>query len=503
MKRVVSLLSLLLLLTLAAFAQNQQRILTPSQLQKDFVIFKTALENIHPQLYRYTPKAEFDKSFSRLETDIRKDMPEREFFRRLSMLAVEAHCGHTFCNLMNQKDEFLDRAFNRQTFLPFYFRVIDRRIVITQNISNNLQAVPGTEITRINGVPVSAILDKLLSISKGDGLGTTAHRLRTLSVERDAAEFKNYLNLFDIYYPLFYPLEKPVYNLEAVDPRTGRKFKFATPAHFKSQRLKIAEKRYGAIPSAEESWQFKMLDSRTAYLKLGTFFTFDWKLDTNKFLADSFAQVKDQGARNLVIDLRGNVGGFTGYSAEIKKHIARRPLECRNDYRLFFKTKIIDRSVAPFMMTYEDWLKPALSTGFAPDVSKLAANGLYEIPQENDCTPLAPYPNNFQGKVWFISDAANASAASEFLEDVRYYKLGTIVGSETGGNLQGINTASFFLRLPNSKIEVDIPFTALIPNKPQPDQGVIPDFKVLPKIGDIARGVDTELEFIKTRIQLN
>lgn len=52
----------------------------------------------------------------------------------------------------------------------------------------------------------------------------------------------------------------------------------------------------------------------------------------------------------------------------------------------------------------------------------------------------------------------------------------------------------FFLRLPHSKIERDIPLFAGFPLTEQPDSGVLPDIYVTPNAEDVINGVDTELE---------
>ena len=55
-----------------------------------------------------------------------------------------------------------------------------------------------------------------------------------------------------------------------------------------------------------------------------------------------------------------------------------------------------------------------------------------------------------------------------------------IIGEPTGGNLRGINGgAMFFLTLPNTQIEVDIPLFASFPKDVDlstvPNRGVVPD----------------------------
>ena len=135
--------------------------------------------------------------------------------------------------------------------------------------------------------------------------------------------------------------------------------------------------------------------------------------------------------------------------------------------------------------------------GVPVDSVKKAGGDLYEILTDATCEPIKPAPEHFTGKTYFISDAANASAAYQFVRAVKVNKLATIFGEETGGNLQGINGDNYFLlRLPNSTFETDIPVYFQAPLAPQKDSGVMPDYRIEPNADDIAAGRDTELNYI-------
>jgi hypothetical protein len=78
---------------------------------------------------------------------------------------------------------------------------------------------------------------------------------------------------------------------------------------------------------------------------------------------------------------------------------------------------------------------------------------------------------------------------------VQANKLGVLVGTPTGGNLRGINGgAFFFLRLPASGLEADLPVIGTFPSGPQPDQGLIPDIMVSDTVNDIVSGRDAVLD---------
>jgi hypothetical protein len=72
---------------------------------------------------------------------------------------------------------------------------------------------------------------------------------------------------------------------------------------------------------------------------------------------------------------------------------------------------------------------------------------------------------------------------------------GKLVGVATGGNQRGINGgAFFFVRLPASGIEFDLPLIGTFPPVSAPDEGIEPDVKVETSALDIATGIDAPLE---------
>ena len=90
-----------------------------------------------------------------------------------------------------------------------------------------------------------------------------------------------------------------------------------------------------------------------------------------------------------------------------------------------------------------------------------------------------------------LIDASNSSATFQFAQMIKENKLASLVGKTTGGNQRGINgSAFFFVTLPNSRIEVDLPLVGnfvgaerptgvSIPFLEIPDAGINPDFPAM------------------------
>ena len=94
-----------------------------------------------------------------------------------------------------------------------------------------------------------------------------------------------------------------------------------------------------------------------------------------------------------------------------------------------------------------------------------------------------------------LTSATNSSATFGFAQRVQQNRLATLVGGPTGGNRRGINGgAFFFVRLPDSGLEFDLPLIGYFPDRAQPNAGILPDVAVPLTVRAIATGRDEALE---------
>ena len=493
--------------TLKRFVENTQpeKILSVSHLREDFAVFKRTLTAVHPGIYRYNTPANLEKDFAEFEAKLDKPLPESAFFVLISQFTNKIRCGHTFPNPYNQDDELKGRLFDRRNYLPFYFRIIDGKMIVTENGSSKKLA-KGSEIISINGVSSRKIIEKMLTVTKADGNSTLEHRLSSIELRRSEAE--RYA-IFDWYFPLFFPLKDEILTVKAIDYATQKPTEFQVLAMTKAERAAEMTKRYGTLPTYDDGWKFEIRDNSTGYLKIENSLT--WRLKTIKFkefLASSFAELRAKNVANLIIDLRGNGGGDTEVGFELVKYLAKRDLPEYISVKRLVRNVSAQKDLTKYLDTYSDELKSGLQNGVPANIYRAADNGFFEITPNADTTTyprITPDTNNFRGNAYIISDASNSSATFQFLGYAQKNRLAKIIGQNSGGNKQGINGGNyFFLRLPNSKIEVDIPVYYLAPRDlPQTDSGVIPDVAVKKQAADVGDNYDRELSAVINLIGKN
>jgi len=244
-------------------------------------------------------------------------------------------------------------------------------------------------------------------------------------------------------------------------------------------------------------FEFRLLDNRMAYLRMPTWAFYNTKWNWKAFLTESFATLVKSGATDLVLDVRGNEGGLD-VGDEIVSHLITREVP-RQAVTRRVRYRKAPAELNPYLDTWDqsfrDWGPAAIeSTGDFYRLKRDADDELGSV--------IKPAPPTFTGRTWVLIGATNNSATFEFAQTVRQNRLGTLVGQPTGGNQRGINGgAFFFLRLPHSGVELDLPLIGQFPEGDQPDAGLQPDILVTPTLTDIARGRDPEMNAVRNQLR--
>lgn len=452
--------------------------LSRGDLKADAELLRHAYETLHPGLLRYNSAADIDRHFAELERALEREPSRASAFIAFSQFAATIRCGHTYANFYNQSKAVQAELFQGDNRVPFYFRWIDGRMIVTRNFSADERLVPGSEILSINGVRAARLLETLLSVARADG-ANEAKRVAYLEVQGN-----DRYEAFDIFAPLFFPQIGASLRLRVRDPGgAARSTSVAALSDAGRLQARAPEIRDGS------PWQLDTPRAGVAVLTMPTWAMYNRHWEWHEYIEHAFADFAAQGVRALIVDLRANEGGDDVGNA-LLAHLVERDLPLPA-YRRLVRYRAVPADLVPYLDTWDPSFKDWGDQAVPYDARFLE---LKKYDDDARGSVIAAREPRFGGKVFVLVGPTNSSATFQFADAVKRNGLATLVGRATGGNRRGINGgAFFFLKLPHSGLELDLPLIGTFPTEPQPDAGVEPDVFVASTRADIAAGRDAEL----------
>jgi len=165
------------------------------------------------------------------------------------------------------------------------------------------------------------------------------------------------------------------------------------------------------------------------------------------FIDESFGRIRRAGVQNLILDLRDNGGGDPFCTTHLLSYLEPRPV---------------------------------------PYFTRVYPNGY-----ESFAEPIPRAAGAFSGKLFVLINAGCFSSTGHFCALLKYHKIGTFIGTETGGTYE-CNDASREIHLKNTRLRLfiaRITFTAALQGIPR-YKGIVPDISVEPGISDHLSGKD-------------
>lgn len=468
-------------------------VVAAEDLQADVDVLGRAFRTLHPGLNRYLGPAQVDSAFGALRSELATPRTLAEAYLSFAVFAAKIRCGHTYPNFYNQSREVQQQVLEQSARLPFYFRWLGERMVVIRDFTKQGALPPGTEVLRVNGDDTRAILARLMTLARADG-ANDAKRTDQLAVT-GAGVYEP----FDVYFPMLFGLPPGSVRLTVRAPGNRSLRVVTVEALSHAERIAPISARESARRGGRDAlFEWRDLGDGIAYLGMRTWALYDSQWDWRGWLNARLGALAATGGRGLIVDLRGNEGG-DDVGDVILAHLITADLAL-DGFKRLVRYRAVPKDVAPYLKTWDpgfkDWGAAATELDepwpTAPPVHYFALNraeGAPDVPAV--IHPAAP---RFTGKVVVLVDASNSSATFRFADIVQRHGLGTLVGQPTGGNRRGINGgAFFFLRLPRSGIELDLPLIGTFPPRDEPDAGLIPDVPVQWTGADVASGTDPEL----------
>ena len=447
--------------------------IAPRAIAADLAVVREAYGLLHPGLTRYLPAGGFDRLIAQATNWADRERSPADAYLMLARLTAAVRCGHTHANPANQKTAVQRSLLGRPDRLPFCTRLIDGRMIVTDPLSSGLER--GAEILAIDGASVRQLVRDMLPLTRADG-HNDAKRIAQLELHRG-----DRFAAFDVLRPLLRPSRSTGSVDLAVRSPDGRE-----------RRISLATAPEGARGTAAKDdpqfgWRFKIGGDGVGLLTMPDWSLYNSKWDWKAFLAGVLDALIADRARGLVIDLRENEGGID-CGDELVAGLVDRPVEPPPERRLI-RFRETPMALRPVLDTWD----PSFHTLGADAKPAVDRPGYFDL-GAGDGAAIAPGQRRFRGKVAVLIGPTCSSATFRFADLVQRNRLATLVGEPTGGNRRGINGGRyFFVRLPETGFEVDLPLIGYFPLSRQPDRGLDPDILVRPRLADVVAGVDRAL----------
>jgi len=473
MNRTISkiiLICLSLLLGSFSFGQGEMPLLSTTQLKQDLGILRSNLEEIHPGLYSYTPKATLDSLFEAIELKLDKPMSALAFYRLVVPLHTYIRNNHT---QISPPESYISALMTHLPRLPIKLYHRKDSIFVEEDFSMEQTIGAGALIKTINGKPIRTLFQQMLQWITTDGYN--------LSYPHFVAGYT-----FSRRYAYFYGTPSS-YTIEFVDPSGLHKTATIQAITF-DQIIANRDSLVGKKPAPKPILDYQEKQG-LAIMRVGSF-QFDKSNEVKpaayiKFLAESFKRIKEADIDTLVLDLRNNGGGFPEAANKLLAYLLRAPVHpIKGEYT---QTKRIE---APHYFKEDFFLRHFNRQAKVWDGQQLNIRGA-------DKVVVKPKKNAFSGQLYVLINARSASATGELIGQIKSHCNATFVGEESGGNPASIVANDLLtLVLPHSSVSIQLPAVWSILNVSfeNKGRGIIPDIECIPTIEAILNNRDEAME---------
>jgi hypothetical protein len=412
-------LTILSIITFCSFLKNEpgqlkcHKAFTSDQLKADFLLLTTKLQDVHPDLYRVTPKRLIDKRTSDIQNSIKSRKTYLEFLKLIAPLFTDI--GDIGTQWGHSPDYIKFRNENIPIF-PLQIKVQDDRFYIRNNYSADESITPETEIIKINGETPADYLKKNYSLLPTDG--------KIKSIQQRWLE-----TYFPQHHSNFWA-QPDSFKLELKDI-AGNIFTKNIRALLKKDIQAKRSSSNAFIPAT----QFYISDN-IGVLSIPSFK--DAKLET--FVDSCFTVMQNQKVKSLILNLKCEGSGNLYFGAILYSYLKQSPSKYAEQIHIKGDSAF---NYADLAISYES-------------IKKLSESLTSVTPPKN---------NSFNGNLYVITDGWTINSKGFFCAKIQQRPNTFFVGEECGASTFGINEFPISLTLPNTGLQIYIPTVQIEVNK--------------------------------------
>lgn len=441
-----------------------QEALKEEQLLNDFQIFESSLRQNHPKLFLYTSKQKLDSFFIEAKKKIKGEMNPVEFYKILTPILPMIGNNHT--NILPPKSfiEFISTEAKRFPFSLFYQ---NDSLYVLEDASKEYTIKEENQITAINGMDVSSIIQTFLANISTDGYNKTQPLYRASRG-------------FSRYYAYYFGLPE-TFEVKYVDS-SGNSQIAVIEAITTDEITKNRKARMAVRTNNRKEFKFEVIHD-VGVLTISTFSISEPKL-FKRFLSETFQEINTKDIGKLIIDLRDNMGGYPEASNQLLKYLLKEPVF---PYKLEYA--ITDKVHNQEYFEEDKYLKHFQRQKLIEKEDKYFVKGAIE-------TTVEPSKDSYDKELYVLMNANSSSTTGQLIGLIKSYTKASFIGEESGGNPVGIVANDILtLILPNSKIEVKLPliYSELNVAFENSGRGIVPDKSFTPTIIDLLSEEDRVL----------
>lgn len=480
MKRIA--IFCLLLCSFAKLRSQEDSILipmlTPEEMHQDIRYLRWFIMDAHIDPQALIDTTAYLRGFDSIISIIQEPLGASEFYAMLAPVFYRIDDAHCALGLPPSSNNYLQ---NGGLYLPIKVRFIDTSMYIVSDYFEKI--TPGSQLISVNGIPANIIRRQLLDVCSSDG-------------DNDYTRMRVAEYYFHSLLPIFFDIGKEN-SVWACYGDTATEFVLpGVPRKTGKYRAWFAENHLTTLPEPTFDLRFYK-DGAIAYLRIASFS--DGAIgEYRTFLGEAFRSIRAHKSQSLILDIRGNGGGYADRGRTLLRFLFDAPFT--------YLSNIVSKSSrgarietirsSPFNKEYLALLQSIL--GSKPMRTMWHKPfGTYDTTSQKIVKPVNHHLI-FNGKIFVLIDGMSASTTGLVCNTLRTRTNVLFIGEPAGCTMYGTFGQPIEFQLPNSGI---IGYMSSMRFNQREDcristRPIKPDFIVDPEIEDWLNDIDTQLNFV-------
>jgi hypothetical protein len=283
-------------------AEKFVKVYSVEEYKNDLDQLGSKLLEIHPNALKFISKDEFLNLIETKKKLITKTTTYGDFIWHCSEIISSINCSHTSLGSFSHESTMISKPL----VFPLQTRLVEGKLFVIDAMSNADKVNIKDEITSINGVEVSKLVEDIFKHIESQGY-----------VQTSKVHFFNAWSTEMIPYALGFP--------ESYSIKVNNKASSIVLNQAQNFKAPYADT---SIEKCEIDLCLEFLENNdTAILTISSFNFYPWN-NLNKFetfIDESFKKLREQSTKNLIIDLRFNGGGSAESSIYLLKYLMNKP----------------------------------------------------------------------------------------------------------------------------------------------------------------------------------